>query len=57
MWSYNWIYCIHKKIIKDQDLLSDKSIELYKKIIYEKAKPLEILMKEYDLCFDEVFAF
>jgi len=46
---------IHKKIIKDGDLLSDQSIELYKTIIYEKAKPLEILMQQYNLTFDEIF--
>jgi len=46
---------IHQKVVGEKDLLSDKSFELYKKIIYEKAKPLEILMQNYDLTFEEVF--
>ncbi len=46
---------IHEKYVGDADLLSLKSIELYKKIIYDKAKPLDILMKNYNITFEEVF--
>ena len=46
---------IHEKYVGDADLLSEKSIELYKKIIYDKAKPLDILMKNYNITFEEVF--
>ncbi len=46
---------IHKKLIGTEDYLCDKSIELYKKIIYDKAMPLDILMENYNITFDEIF--
>lgn len=47
---------IHEKYVGDDYLLSEKSIEFYKKIIYDKAKPLDVLMKNYNITFEEVFA-
>lgn len=47
---------IHKKYIGNNDLLSDKSIDLYKKILYDKEKPLDIIMENYNISFDELFS-
>ena len=46
---------IHQNVVGGENLLSDASIELYKKIIYDKDKPLEILMKNYNITFEDVF--
>lgn len=47
---------IHKKYVGGNDLLSDESINLYKKILYDKEKPLDIIMQNYDISFDELFS-
>ncbi len=46
---------IHEKYVGGSDLLNDKSFELYKELIYNKEKPLEVLMKNYNINFKEVF--
>ena len=46
---------IHQKVVGGDDLLNDASIELYKDIIYGKDKPLDILMSQYNLTFEDVF--
>ena len=48
-----------KKIIEKNnitDLLEEKAIILYKKIILDGIKPLNVLMKEYNITIDELFS-
>jgi hypothetical protein len=40
---------------ESNNYISDESIELYKKIIYNKAMPLDLLLDEYNITFDDVF--
>jgi len=47
---------IHKKYVGGNDLLSNESIELYKKILYDKEKPLDIIMQNYNISFEELFS-
>lgn len=47
---------IHNKTIGSGNFLDDKSIELYKKIIYNKSMPLDLLLETYNISFDEVFS-
>lgn len=45
---------IHNNILHHKSYLSDKSIEFYKKTIYEKSMPLDLLLKKYNLTLEEV---
>ena len=47
---------IHKKILPEHDYLSDESFDLYKKILYSKAKPLDLLLDDFGMTFDEIFS-
>ncbi len=46
---------IYEKVVGGTDLLSDKSINFYKELIYNKNIPLDVLMKQYNITFTEVF--
>jgi hypothetical protein len=50
------IKSIHKKVVKSNNYLSNDSINLYKKLIYSGSLPLDLLLDEYSLSFDDVFS-